>query len=129
MDSSDVDEREQEEAQLLLAVARAQRKVCNLEHQLLGARVEESESLGKLYRFRMQDAQCKVEDANLDVGMIRRDISKQGIPFNQNRHKRRRTSSSLHEIVTVTGSTYLNPIVRIIGLISSTLAASGSPEV
>ncbi|KAF8444441.1 hypothetical protein L210DRAFT_3642682 [Boletus edulis BED1] len=85
-----------EEAQLALAVARAQRKVYNLEHQLVGARVEELESLGNLYRFRMQDTQRRVADANFDIGLIRRDISKNGVPF-QSQHKRRRTSSSLHE--------------------------------
>ncbi|KAF8545818.1 hypothetical protein OG21DRAFT_1528233 [Imleria badia] len=92
----EAEEREQEEAQLALAVVRAQHKVYNLKHQLIGARVEESESLGNLYQFRMQDTQRRVADANFDIGLICRDISKNGVPF-QSQHKRRQTSSSLHE--------------------------------
>ena len=84
----DAEEREHEEAQLVLAVVRAQRNVYNLEHQLVSARVEESELLGNLYRFRMQDTQRRVEGANFDIGLIRRDISKSGVPLH-NRHKRR----------------------------------------
>ncbi|KAF8134822.1 hypothetical protein EV363DRAFT_1447594 [Boletus edulis] len=92
----DAEEREQEEAQLALAVVHAQHKVYNLEHQLVGAQVKESESLGNLCRFRMQDTQRRVADANFDIGLIRRDISKNGVPF-QSQHKCRRTLSSLHE--------------------------------
>ncbi|KAF8120760.1 hypothetical protein EV363DRAFT_1157073 [Boletus edulis] len=121
----EAEEREQEEAQLALAVARAQRKVYNLEHQLVGARVEESESLGNLYRFRMQDTQRRVADANFDIGLIRRDISKNGVPF-QSQHKRRRTSSSLHE--TYIAGMYLSQIVDSISLNCSPTADSGSSE-
>lgn len=120
----DAEEREHEEAQLVLAVARAQRNVYNLEHQLVSARVEESELLGNLYRFRMQDTQRRVEGANFDIGLIRRDISKSGVPLH-NRHKRRRTSSSLHE--SFTAGTY-PPIVNSISLIYSPIAASGFPD-
>jgi hypothetical protein len=97
---SDTEERERAEAQLMLEVARAQRKVYNLEHQLMGARVEESESLANLYRFRLQETQDKVADANVDIGMIRRDITKNNGKFHPG-HKRRRTSSSLHESYTI----------------------------
>lgn len=93
-----VEEREREDVQLVLVAARAQRNVCLLEHKLTSARVEESEALGNLYRFRMQEAQCRLEDANIDVGFIRHDIFKNGVPLH-NGHKRRRTSSSLHDSI------------------------------
>ncbi|KAF8121157.1 hypothetical protein EV363DRAFT_1458306 [Boletus edulis] len=100
---ADADEREQEEAQLMLAVVQAQRKVCDLEHQLVGARVEEADLLGDLYRFRMLDAQRKVADANFDIGLIHRDISKNSVQFPSG-YKRCRTSSSLHESLTIAPS-------------------------
>lgn len=91
----------------MLTVARAQRKVYNLEHQLMGARVEESEALGKLYQFKMQDTQRRVAEANVDIGLIRRDISKHNVPF-QHGHKRCRTSSSLHESFTTSMYRYIH---------------------
>ncbi|KAG6377598.1 hypothetical protein JVT61DRAFT_15416 [Boletus reticuloceps] len=117
----DAKEREHEEAQLVLAVVRAQRNVYNLEHQLISARVEESELLGNLYRFRMQEG---LRVPILDIRLIHRDISKNGVPLH-NRHKHRRTSSSLHE--SFTAGTY-PPIVNSISLIYSPIAASGFPD-
>ena len=120
----DAEEHEQEEAQLTLAVAQAQHKVYNLEHQLIGTQVEESESLGNLYQFRIQDMQRKVADANLDIGLIHCDISKNDVPF-QSRHKCRRTSSSLHE--TFTAGMYLS-IVDSVSLNYFPTANSGSSK-
>lgn len=122
--NGDTEEREQEKAQLTLAVAWAQHKVYNLKHQLIGARVEESESLGNLYWFRMQDTQCKVTDANLNIRLIHHDISKNGVPF-QSRHKCCQTSSSLHE--TFTAGTYLS-IVDSVSLNYFPTANSGSSK-
>ncbi|KAF8120727.1 hypothetical protein EV363DRAFT_1407064 [Boletus edulis] len=83
------------------------------------------ESLGNLYRFRMQDMQRRVADANFDIGLICCDISKNGVPF-QSQHKRRRTSSSLHE--TYIACMYLSQIVDSISLNYSPTADSGSSE-
>ncbi|KAI6020331.1 hypothetical protein PISMIDRAFT_45530, partial [Pisolithus microcarpus 441] len=70
---------EREEANFVLEAAHAQRNVCILEQQLAAAKVEEMVALGNLYRFRAQEAEHKLEDANIDVGRIRHDIRKSGI--------------------------------------------------
>ncbi|KAI6020749.1 hypothetical protein BKA83DRAFT_4494553 [Pisolithus microcarpus] len=84
---------EREEANFVLEAARAQRNVCILEQQLAAAKVEETVALGNLYRFRAQEAECKLEDANIDVGCICHDIRKSGVALHNSR-KRRRASSA-----------------------------------
>ncbi|KAI9567567.1 hypothetical protein HD554DRAFT_2173338 [Boletus coccyginus] len=98
-----VEEREQEDVQLALAATCAQHNMCLLEHKLTSAWVKESEALGNLYQFRMQEAQCRLEDANIDVRLIRCDIFKNSVPLH-NGHKRRQTSSSLHNSIIASHS-------------------------
>ncbi|KAI5983212.1 hypothetical protein EDD15DRAFT_2376777 [Pisolithus albus] len=88
---SDDIEREREEANFVLEAARAQCNVCILEQQLAAAKVEEMVALGNLYRFRAQEAERRLEDANVDVGRIRHDIRKNGVAL-QNPRKHRRAS-------------------------------------
>ncbi|KAI6014868.1 hypothetical protein BKA83DRAFT_4129604 [Pisolithus microcarpus] len=80
-----------EEANFILEAARAQHNMCILEQQLAAVKVDETIALGNLYRFRAQTAECKLEDANIDVGRIRHDICKSGIILH-NPRKRRRAS-------------------------------------
>ncbi|KAI6004787.1 hypothetical protein EDD15DRAFT_2191562 [Pisolithus albus] len=89
-EGSDI-ELEREEANFVLEAACAQRNVCILEQQLAAAKVDETIALGNLYRFRAQTAECKLEDANIDVGRIRHDIRKSGVVLH-NPRKRRRAS-------------------------------------
>ncbi|KIK20407.1 hypothetical protein PISMIDRAFT_13003 [Pisolithus microcarpus 441] len=84
---------EREEANFVLEAACAQRNVCILEQQLAAAKVEETVALGNLYWFRAQEAERKLEDANIDVGRIRHDIRKSGVALH-NSCKRRRASSA-----------------------------------
>ncbi|KAI5980697.1 hypothetical protein EDD15DRAFT_2205356 [Pisolithus albus] len=88
---SDDIEREREEANFVLEAAHAQHNVCILEQQLAAAKVEEMVALGNLYRFRAQEAERRLEDANVDVGRIPHDICKNGVAL-RNPRKRRRAS-------------------------------------
>ena len=81
-----VEEHEWENILLVLAATCTQHNVCLLEHKLTSAWVEESEALGNLYRFRRQEAQCRLEDASIYVGFICHNIFKNGVPLH-NRHK------------------------------------------
>ncbi|KAI5982919.1 hypothetical protein EDD15DRAFT_2202410 [Pisolithus albus] len=80
-EEEDEERAERDEAKLVLEVARAQRKVCRAEQQLSIARIEETDALGNLYRFRAEDAERKLNHAEFDLGYVRHSIRKNGVPL------------------------------------------------
>ncbi|KAI6010216.1 hypothetical protein PISMIDRAFT_115222 [Pisolithus microcarpus 441] len=70
---------EWEEANFVLEAVHAQCNVFILEQQLAAVKVEETVALGNLYQFRAQEAECKLEDADIDVRHIFHDICKRSV--------------------------------------------------
>lgn len=70
---------ERDEAKLVLEVARAQHKVCHTKQQLSIARIEETDALGNLYRFRAEDTERKLDHAEFDLRHVHHSIQKNGV--------------------------------------------------
>ncbi|KAI6022371.1 hypothetical protein BKA83DRAFT_4126071 [Pisolithus microcarpus] len=78
-EEEDEEHMERDEAKLVLEVARVQRKVCRTEQQLSIARIEETDALGNLYRFRAEDAERKLNHAEFDLRHFCHSIWKNGV--------------------------------------------------
>ncbi|KAI6019357.1 hypothetical protein BKA83DRAFT_4495400 [Pisolithus microcarpus] len=95
-EEEDEERAERDEVKLVLEVARAQRKVCRAKQQLSIARIEETDALGNLYRFRAEDAERKLNHAEFDLGHVRHSIRKNGVSLCDlpSTRKRRRMSDN-----------------------------------
>ncbi|KAI6014886.1 hypothetical protein PISMIDRAFT_118941 [Pisolithus microcarpus 441] len=67
---TDQDGSDQEEAQFLLEVTQAQRHVCSIEQELTRAKLRENIVLGELYKFRAEEAECRLEMAEFELGCM-----------------------------------------------------------
>jgi len=89
---------ENEEAQLLLEVARARRTICRLERELAEAKSEENICLGRLYRHRAEEAERRLASAEYEVGYVRNRMrdTEVAVPVSEapRKRKRHRTSRS-----------------------------------
>ncbi|KAI6022463.1 hypothetical protein BKA83DRAFT_4515146 [Pisolithus microcarpus] len=79
-DSVDEDREEfnQQEAYLLLDIARAQATVRRLERQLVHAKLDENIALGNLYKCRAQESERRLENAEAELGCICNSIRMSG---------------------------------------------------
>ncbi|KAI5987376.1 hypothetical protein EDD15DRAFT_2372368 [Pisolithus albus] len=79
-DSVDEDREEfnQQEAYLLLDIARAQVTVRRLEQQLVHVKLDENIALGNLYKCRAQESERRLENAEAELGCIRNSIRMSG---------------------------------------------------
>ncbi|KAI6007094.1 hypothetical protein EDD15DRAFT_2358185 [Pisolithus albus] len=97
-DSVDEDREEfnQQEAYLLLDIARAQATVRRLERQLVHAKLDENIALGNLYKCRAQESERRLENAEAELGCIRNSIRTSGgkLCDDSARKRRRRVSGS-----------------------------------
>ncbi|KAI6017380.1 hypothetical protein BKA83DRAFT_4128499 [Pisolithus microcarpus] len=102
-DSVDEDREEfnQQEAYLLLDIARAQATVRRLERQLVHAKLDENIALGNLYKCRAQESERRLENAEAELGCIRNSIRMSGgkLCDDSARKRRRRVSGSSSDAV------------------------------
>ncbi|KAI5981276.1 hypothetical protein EDD15DRAFT_2204161 [Pisolithus albus] len=102
-DSVDEDHEEfnQQEAYLLLDIARAQATVRRLEQQLVHAKLDENIALGNLYKCRAQESERRLENAEAELGCIRNSIRMSGgkLCDDSARKRRRRISGSSSDAV------------------------------
>ncbi|KAI6018612.1 hypothetical protein PISMIDRAFT_10121 [Pisolithus microcarpus 441] len=70
----DCEEFNQQEAFLLLDIARAQATVHRLEWQLVHVKMDENVALGNLYKSRAQESERRLENAEAELGCIHNSI-------------------------------------------------------
>ncbi|KAF8440983.1 hypothetical protein L210DRAFT_866003, partial [Boletus edulis BED1] len=74
------------EAYLMLSVARACRDVLRAEQVLSACLAHEHESIAKLYQYKVNSGEGKVHDMDMDIGSIRATIKQCGMAVDFTEH-------------------------------------------